>query len=66
MNNKKVKQMMVDVAKHISVSNGNPLCDDKMWISWIDGPCLSTAGANFIWLHTGIVSIKAEQLKGKS
>lgn len=65
MRSKKVKQMMVDVAKHVSVSNGNEKCDDKVWIAWLDGPCLMTAGFNFIWLHDGVVSLTANQLRNK-
>lgn len=57
--------MMVDVAKQISISIGNSKCDDKVWIQWLDGPCLMTAGANFMWLYDETVSLTAEQLKGK-
>jgi hypothetical protein len=64
MNNNKVKQMMVDVEKYISLRSGNDNCDDKMWITWLNGACLVTAGANFIWLNTGVVSLTANQLKG--
>ena len=60
MKNKRVKQMMVDVEKGINLRNGNAKCDDKMWISWFDGPCLITSGANFIWLCEGVVSIKGK------
>lgn len=65
MRNKQVKQMMVDVAKAVSVSNGNDKCDNTMWIDWLDGPCLITSGGNFIWLYDDVVSLTANQLKGK-
>lgn len=63
MKNKRVKQMMVDVEKFISVSNGNDKCDKSMWIAWLDGPCLITAGANFMWLCDEVVSLTADQHK---
>ncbi|AUR84359.1 hypothetical protein NVP1054O_55 [Vibrio phage 1.054.O._10N.261.52.A1] len=64
MKNKKAKQMMIDVAKHVSIRNGNDKCDDKMWIAWLDGPCLMTASANFMWLYDETVSLTANQLRG--
>lgn len=62
--NKQVKQMMIDVERYISISMGNDF-NDRLFITWFDGPCL-IAGANFLWLSTGVVSIKVSQLRGES
>ncbi|CAM0009261.1 hypothetical protein VPHK375_0033 [Vibrio phage K375] len=59
MDNKKARQMMVDVEKSISMAMGNSL-DDRSCIVWFDGPCL-IAGGNFIWLSSGVVSLTADQ-----
>ncbi|CAH9012672.1 putative TMhelix containing protein [Vibrio phage 191E37-1] len=63
MNNKKVRQMMVDVEKHLSNKAGNTF-DERLFITWFDGPCL-VSGANFMWLCEGVVSLTAEQLRNK-
>lgn len=61
--NKKVKRMMVDVERYISISMGNTF-NDRLFITWFDGPCL-IAGANFLWLSTGVTSLTANQLRGE-
>ena len=63
MKNKKVKQMMVDVEKYLSIKAGNTF-DERLFITWFDGPCL-VSGANFMWLSEGVVSLTADQLRGK-
>ncbi len=63
MKNKSVRQMLVDLGKHIETVNGNYPCDSK-WVCWVDGACLATKGGNFMWLSrdTEPVSVTAERM----
>jgi hypothetical protein len=58
MENKKFRQMQVDVARHIEELSGNAL-NDRLFIVWWHGPCL-VAGGNFLWPYNEVVSIKGK------
>lgn len=58
MQNKKVKQMMLDIERLDKNSMGG------MWLAWIDGVCL-ISGGNFLWLNQRIVSLTANDIGGK-
>lgn len=62
MRNKRIKQMMADVAKTEIIEVSGNLSDSEA-IVWDKGPCY-ICGGNFIWLSEGLVSLTGDELRG--